>query len=305
MWDTGSEDAAGSPRASVVVPAHDESAVIARTLSVLLTGVAPGQLDVVVVCNGCSDDTAERARAFDVTVVEIEEASKSRAVAVGNHTTAVFPRVHLDADVEIAGADVLRLVDAVTGPVLAAAPQRVLPMRGCRPTVRAYYHVWQELPQVRTGLFGRGVMALSAAGQRRVDALPRVMSDDLAVSESFDPHERRVVDAAEVVVHPPRTLADLLRRRTRVVTGNHQTEALGIRRPEARTTVRGLLRLGLRHPTVGLCLPVFLGVGLVARARGRRAVRAGDFDTWLRDDSSRSQVGATRRSVVTAQGAPS
>jgi glycosyltransferase involved in cell wall biosynthesis len=272
----------------VVIPAHDESAVIARTLTALLDGPAPGDLDVVVVCNGCTDDTADVARDFaGVRVIEIGEASKAAAVAAGNAATSIYPRVHLDADVEITGPDVLRLVAAVDGAVLAAGPRRVLPIDGCTAPVRAYYRVWEALPQVRTGLFGRGVMVLSRAGQERVDALPRVMSDDLAVSEAFEPHERLVVDEARVVVHPPRTLGDLLRRRTRVVTGNEQASELGVRRPESRTTMRGLARFGLADPAVGICLPVFVGVGLVARLRARRAIRAGDFDTWLRDDSSR------------------
>jgi glycosyltransferase involved in cell wall biosynthesis len=278
----------GAQRASVVIPAHDESAVIARTLTALLDGPGADELDVVVVCNGCTDDTADVARSVPgVRVIEIEEASKVRAVAVGNEATTTYPRVHLDADVEIAGADVLRLVRAVNGAVLAAGPRRVLPTDGCSTLVRAYYRVWEALPQVRSGLFGRGVIALSRAGQERVDGLPRVMSDDLAVSEAFEPHERLVVREARVVVHPPRTLGDLLRRRTRVVTGNEQATELGVRRPESRTTMRGLVRLGLADPRVGLCLPVFVGVGLLARLRARRAIRDGDFDTWLRDDSSR------------------
>jgi hypothetical protein len=34
-------------------------------------------------------------------------------------------------------------------------------------------------------------------------------------------------------------------------------------------------------------LPVFIGVGFLSRLLARRAVRAGDFQTWLRDESSR------------------
>ena len=288
---SSSRDRRGSQRASVVIPAHDESTVIGRTLTTLLDGTGPGLLDVVVACNGCTDDTAGVARSVPgVRVVEIDEASKVRAVAAGNDATSVYPRVHLDADVEITGADVLRLVRAVDGAILAAGPRRVLPTEGCSVLVRAYYRVWEALPQVRSGLFGRGVIVLSRAGQERVDALPRVMSDDLAVSEAFVSHELLVVEEARVVVRPPRTLGDLLRRRTRVVTGNEQATELGVRRPESRTTMGGLVRLGLADPRVGLCLPVFVGVGLLARLRARRAIRAGDYDTWLRDDSSRPRA---------------
>jgi hypothetical protein len=114
------------------------------------------------------------------------------------------------------------------------------------------------------------------------------MSDDLASSEAFSASERCVVEDAFVVVHPPRTTADLLRRRVRVVTGNAQATQLGIRHPSSVTTPSVLLRMGIRDPRVGVRIPLFLGIGLVARWRSRRAVRAGDFTTWLRDESSRA-----------------
>lgn len=280
---------AGLPAASVVIPAHDEAQVIGRTLRGLLDRTAAGRLEVVVVCNGCTDDTAEVARRFaGVRVIEVPEPSKQRAMAVGNQAATAFPRVHLDADVTISGADLLILAHAVTGGVHAAAPARVLPLRRSSWVVRAYYRVWEQLPQVRDGLFGRGVIALSEEGQRRVDALPRVLSDDLAASEAFDGSERLVVPDAFAVVHPPRTAADLLRRRVRVVTGNAQATDLGIRHRSAVTTPSVLLRMSVRDPRIGVRMPLFLGIGLVARWRSRRAVRAGDFTTWLRDESSRA-----------------
>ncbi len=159
--------------------------------------------------------------------------------------------------------------------------------------VRSYYRVWERLPQVRHGLFGRGAVALSAEGQRRVDALPHVMSDDLAVSEAFEARERCVVDEATVVVRPPRTTADLLNRRVRVVTGNAQATDLGIRHRESVTTPAVLARMAIHDPRVGLRIPLFLGIGLVARWKSRRAVRTGDFTTWLRDESSRAQPAST------------
>ncbi|WP_209022053.1 glycosyltransferase [Nocardioides sp. 503] len=276
-------------RVSVVIPAHDEAAVIEANLHALLDGTEPGRLEVVVVCNGCTDETADIARRFDgVRVVEITEPSKARAVQVGNTCATAFPRVHLDADVTISGADVLRLAAALGDEVHAVAPVRVLPLARSSWPVRSYYRVWERLPQVRRGLFGRGAIALSAAGQRRVDALPTLMSDDLAISEAFGEAERRVVPDATVVVHPPRTTADLLHRRVRVVTGNAQASDLGIRRRESVTTPTVLLAMAARHPRLALHLPLFLGIGLLARARSRRAVRTRDFTTWLRDESSRA-----------------
>lgn len=274
--------------ASVVVPAHNESAGLRGNLTALLDGVPTGTFDVVVVCNGCTDDTATVARSVPgVRVLETSSASKALAVDLGNAAASVFPRIHLDADVRLPGPDALRLVRAVAEPgVHAAGPSRDVPVAASSWPVRAYYRVWENLPNVRSGLFGRGAFCLSEEGQRRLDAQTMLMNDDLVVSEAFAPEERRIVPDASVVVQPPRTVADLVRRRTRVATGNHQADQQAAR--HASTSLSDLIKLGLRQPSVGLRVPVFLTITVIARRLSRRAVRAGDYTTWLRDESSRA-----------------
>ena len=277
--------------ASVVIPAHNEAATIGRNLTALRGGTRGEDLDVVVVCNGCTDRTAEVARAADprARVIEIAQPSKAEAVRVGNAATDVFPRIHLDADIELDGAAALRLLEPIArAEVLATAPRRDVPRTGCSPWVRWYYDVWEALPQVQSGLFGRGVVVLSEEAQARVAALPRMLGDDLAMSDSFGAHERRVVPGAVAVVHPPRTVRDLVRRRIRVATGNAQAEQLGVRRPTSRTSPRTLLGLAAERPGLVLRLPVFVAVHVAARLGARRALRAGDFTTWQRDESSRT-----------------
>lgn len=274
--------------ASVVVPAHNEAKGLSENLTALLDGIPHGAVEVVVVCNGCIDDTAAVARKVPgVRVLEIAEASKARAVEVGNAAAVAFPRLHLDADVRLTGTDLLRLVDALDEDgVLAVAPGRSIPTEHSSWPVRAYYRVWQSLPAVRSGLFGRGAFCLTAEGQARVAAGASLMNDDLVASELFTPAERRVVTDATVVVRPPRTVKDLVRRRIRVATGNAQADAHGAR--HGSTSLSDLLMLGLRQPAIGLRVPVFMTVTLVARMLSRRAVRTGDYTTWLRDESSRA-----------------
>ena len=277
-------------RISVVIPAHNEQRVIARNLALLHEGVEPGTLEVVVVCNGCTDDTAAVARAAvpDVRVLELSNPSKAEAVRAGNRVASVFPRVHLDADVQLSGSDLLRLVRPILEEgILATAPRRILPPGRASLLVRWYYDVWEQLPHVRSGLFGRGAIALSEEGQTRVSALPDAMSDDLVISDAFDPRETLVVEEAEVRVVPPSNIRDLVRRRVRVATGNVQASTGGLRRPDSATTPGGLLRLAIGNPGFAVRLPVFLSVAVVARFSSRSAVRSGDFTTWHRDESSR------------------
>ena len=275
--------------ATVLIPAHDEAALLGATLRSLLGDVEPGMLEVVVIANGCSDDTASVARAVPgVRVLETPEASKVAALALGNRAAAGFPRVYLDADCSMSGGDVLQLARALDEPgVLAAAPSRALLTASASWWVRGYYRVWERLPGVSQGLYGRGVIALSREGHERVDRLPQALSDDLAVSDAFETAERRILTQASITIRVPRTARDLVRRRVRVATGNHQADQLGLRRAGSATSMRAVARIAARDHRVLPCVPIFLATGLLARWQSRRAVRRGDYTTWLRDESSR------------------
>ena len=49
---------------SIIVPAHDEAPVIGRLLGQLVSSAGEGRLDILVVANGCTDNTAEIAASF-------------------------------------------------------------------------------------------------------------------------------------------------------------------------------------------------------------------------------------------------
>ena len=277
---------------SVVIPAHNEGAVIGRLLERILDGAKPDEFDVVVVANGCTDDTVVVARSFEprVRVVDSPVASKAAALRLGDAQVRGFPLVYVDADVEVGADDLRALARAVEAPgVLAAAPERALVLDGRPLAVRWYYTFWRRLRVVREGLFGRGVVAVNAAGHERIAAMPRAMSDDLAASVAFRPFERRVVGEAYAVIHTPRTSADLVRRRVRSITGTVQLEQ---RRStavaEARTGRADVLGVVRANPLLMPHMLVFLAFTLEIRRRAARTVRAGDFTTWLRDESSRA-----------------
>lgn len=287
---------------SIVVPAHNEGRVIGRLLDSLLAGGPADEIDIVVVCNGCTDDTAQvaAARGDRVRVVEVPVPSKHAALRAGDAHARGFPRLYVDADVVLGPADVRALTAPLDGSseILATAPGRDVPLAGCPWRVRAYYRVWTRLPAVREGLFGRGVIAVSEQGYARIAALPAVMADDLAASLAFAPQERLVVDEARVVVQPPRTWADLMRRRIRSATSSAQLESVqkqeqgdgagpGPDRPSARTSRADLGALLRSEPALLPSVVVFLAAAVAARRGSAKAIRTQDFGTWLRDESSR------------------
>ncbi len=73
--DPGHDRGAGVT--SIVIAAYNEAAVIGRCLDALLSGAAPGEFDVTVVANGCTDDTAEVAARAGVRVLDLSSPGKT------------------------------------------------------------------------------------------------------------------------------------------------------------------------------------------------------------------------------------
>lgn len=275
---------------SVLIPAHDEERVLAATLRTLLDGLGD-DVAVIVACNGCRDRTAEVARTFAprVEVLEIETASKIAALNAAEARNPPFPRVYLDADIQIRGADVQAILAALQQPgALAAEPRARFEHGDAGWLVRAYHAVWFALHGDRPGDVGGGLYALSADGRRRFAAFPDVIADDGYVRAHFTPDEIRRVEQATSVVQAPRTLLDLVRIKTRVRLGSRELARrfpdLWARKQAAgRSLAQKMNRLPLH--LWGL-LPVYLCIQLWIRLRARRFERRAVY-RWERDGSTR------------------
>ncbi len=142
---------------SVIIAAFNEAAVIGRNLDLLLAGAEPGELDVVVVANGCTDDTAEVARRRGVRVLDLAEPGKAGALNAGDaaaeaHPAGVPRRRHRDECRH--GPNARGSLDQTvptgrrTTP-LVAVPARRLVLEGRPIAVRAYYAIQSRLPRPR------------------------------------------------------------------------------------------------------------------------------------------------------------
>ncbi|MDA9526858.1 glycosyltransferase [Bradyrhizobium sp. CCBAU 25338] len=277
---------------SIVVPAHNESSVIARTLSQWAGHPASDEIRVVVVCNGCTDDTASVARRFGPTVqvVESDIAGKTHALNLGDQISGVFPRVYVDADIVITVEAIQALARRLEqGDVLAVAPTAAIDLTGCSWLVRKYYAVRSRLPSSREGIGGSGVYALSEPGRRRFGQFPEIIADDTYVRLQFRPEERGTLSHVLSTVFPPRTVRQLIAVRTRAHRGTFE---LAQRYPElcvnkGETNNRTLLAL-FKEPRSWLGLVIYCCVNMIAR--GRAATGGAHF--WLRDESSRAALSA-------------
>jgi glycosyltransferase involved in cell wall biosynthesis len=273
---------------SVVIAAHNEEAVIGDCLNALLGQAAPGNLDITVVCNGCTDDTAGAAARPGVRVLTLANCGKPGALNAGDAVAVGFPRIYLDADIVLAPGTLRTLAGALgrNSPPLAVVPRRDLELTHRPLLVRAYYAVNARHPAYRNGLFGRGVIALSEAGRARFASFPDMIADDLFLDSRFTKAEKREVSAAVARVATPRRTRDLLRRLTRVRAGNR---AMRHAHSEVRRSARWswLGDVVLPRPWLAPAAACYVALTLVAALQARRSRRHVDSD-WGRDQSSRT-----------------
>ncbi|GAA4675468.1 glycosyltransferase [Phytohabitans rumicis] len=278
---------------SIVIAAHNEAAVIGRCLDALLSGAAAGEFDITVVANGCTDDTARVAARPGVRVLDLAAAGKPGALNAGDEVAVGFPRVYLDADIVLTAEGVRRVAGAVSDPgpgdPLAAVPRRELDLTGRPLLVRGYYAINSRMPVFRNGLFGRGVIAVSAAGRARFERFPEMVADDLFLDSQFSIAEKRQVDEVTARIATPRRTADLLRRLTRVRRGNAQmraaagTTAVPVEvRPAARLS--WLRDVVLPRPWLAPAAACYVGITVAAALSARRTSGG---NNWERDESSR------------------
>lgn len=89
------------PRISVIIPAHNEEAYIIDSLQSIVNQSYAGEIEIIVVPNGCTDRTPEIAKRYTRNVFEIEEANLSKARNLGALHASGSIFVFLDADTQM------------------------------------------------------------------------------------------------------------------------------------------------------------------------------------------------------------
>ncbi len=274
-------------RVSLILPAHDEARFIAPCLeAVLRSDVAGLDLQVIVVANGCRDDTAGRAREFTgaaarrgitLEVIETAQGGKLNALGLGDAAAVGGIRIYLDADV-VVEPDLIRRIAEVLSTTDEARYASGTPVisRAQSALTRAYARFWARLPFLRDGVPGFGIYAVNAAGRARWGAWPDIISDDTFARLQFGPDERLRVPAR---YHWPMVegWANLVRVRRRQDRGVSQIAALYpdlVQGQGHRPTRAQLAALALRDPAG---FAVYASVALAVRLTARHAT-----DEWTR-----------------------
>ena len=191
---------------SVILPASNEADEIAACLRAVLHSNwrKPGAMQVIVVANGCTDDTAARARAlvndYDergwlLQVIERQAGGKLGALNAGDAAADGAIRVYLDADVTVSPNLIPELHTALDVAAPRYASGKVIIIAPKSWVSQSYARIWRKVPFMARGVPGCGVFAVNAAGRARWGAFPDIISDDTFVRLSFKPEERIGVPA--------------------------------------------------------------------------------------------------------------
>lgn len=276
---------------SIIIPAHNEANVIGRCLDSMTEGAEPGELEILVVCNGCTDNTAEVARSYGplVTVLESEIPSKNAALNLGHARATSYPRFYVDADIVMPLESIRRTAEVLRGgEIHGAAPRMRVDLEGRGWPIRAYYDIWLRTPYVEEGMLGSGVYAISEEGGSRFTTFPDIIADDGFARLLFKPEERLTVEDAWFLMTPPETLQSLIHINVRRRVGRFEMADLHpeTTQQEAQHQRGALYRL-FAKPRLWPGLAVYLYAKVACMAIYFVRERQGRHKEWNRDDTSR------------------
>ncbi|ACL41860.1 glycosyl transferase, WecB/TagA/CpsF family [Pseudarthrobacter chlorophenolicus A6] len=286
IYPEGVRVPAAIPTGTVIIPAHNEASVLRRTLDGLVPAMVGGTVEVIVACNGCTDDTASIARSYkDARVIEVEEASKTAALNAGDQVATRWPRMYLDADIELPLEALCATLELLGegGAILCARPAYRYDFSGASWPVRAFYRARNRLPKPAESIWGAGVYAISRKGKARLPEFPSVAADDCLVDRLYSDKEKAVVQCAPATVRTPRTTGSLLKTLGR----NYRSNVILRDVPGSHTmqTLRDLVG-SVSGPRSAVEAGVYAAFALAGRLHARRWVGL-ESAAWESDESSR------------------
>ena len=281
------------PQATIIIPAHNEASVIGRCLESIYNTIKPGEFEVIVVCNGCTDDTAKvvTTRFPIVKVLETPVASKIDALNYADAEARYFPRIYLDADLTVSADSLKALIRPLQDrKALTSCGRMEIDASRSNAVVKAFYRVWQYNSYFEQGKFG-GLFSVSERGHARITPFPHVINDDELVRRKFCTFDRAYVENCSFTMTAPMTLEGLIKIRLRAIRGTVQIEKMGYPNSDGTSLKRfsKFIARVTRKPSVWLSLPVYLMLSGYIRIKGMLN-RPKESDSWERDETSRKHA---------------
>jgi glycosyltransferase involved in cell wall biosynthesis len=276
---------------SVIIPAHNEARLISHCLQALITPCPQYHLQIIVICNGCQDNTYAIVKALDSSIICLKTTivSKTYALNLGDKVADFYPRIYLDADVILTIEAVKAMDLTLTNQHFFATSVTVkMNVDSSSWCVRAFYEIWLNLPYCKAGMIGGGVYALSQQGRERFQEFPAIIADDGYIRCLFTEAERPLTSTGYVTVMAPKDLISLIKIKTRSRLGGYELHKKfpHLFGNEIKDYKTALIEF-LLHFRLWPKIIIYIIVNLITRGRANYQYHK-KIVQWERDESSRS-----------------
>jgi glycosyltransferase involved in cell wall biosynthesis len=274
---------------TIIIPAYNEEKRIAKCLNPFIGHVGVDDFEVIVVCNGCKDLTANVVKNLSNKFVclETDVSSKANALNLGDEYASSYPRIYLDADIIVSFDAIMALKTTLTKENQATSIEPKMDVSKSSWFVKAFYDVWLTLPYCKQGMIGSGIYALSEKGRSRFTKFPDIIADDGYVRCLFKDKERKITKGHFAIVTAPQNILGLIKIKTRSRLGRYQLkdkfpELLQNESKDFQGAFKELLFEFKSWPK----FLVYTSVNIISRVRARYQYFSKQT-LWERDDSSR------------------
>lgn len=283
----------GRPRVSVVLAVRNAGDMLRRRLENLVAQEYPAErMEVIVVCNGCTDDSEAVAARFARSDPRVRvltspaDAGKAGALNVGVAAATGKFVVFADTRQAFAPQSIRRLLEPFADRSVGAVTGRLVIERTDRPAVEGVRWYWAyetalRMTESRTGSVVGATGAIYAIRRELFDELPaKLILDDVYTPMSIVLRGFRTVFAADAVAFdaPSRDAHQEYLRKRRTMIGNLQlARALPVLLLPGRNPVwfRYMSHKLLRLATPLFCLALVAAAGFLPGLAYRAVFFAG------------------------------
>lgn len=276
---------------TIIIPAFNEEYVIYETLNSFRELIDNSLVQIIVVCNGCTDNTVKTVKSVsnNILCIETKVGSKTNALNLGDAAANYYPRIYLDADIKVSADAIYAMANTLNNEkIFATSLEPKMDFSGTSLFVKAYYDIWLQLPYCKSGMIGSGVYALSEKGRMRFTEFPNIIADDGFVRCLFNEQERIVTQGFYAIVTAPKNLASLLKIKTRSRLGRYELKAKfpHLLTNENKDYSKAFFEL-LFNYKLWFKLIVYLSINIATRFRANYQYTH-KITQWERDESSRN-----------------
>lgn len=276
-------------RFSIIIPAYNEERLIAARLEHLLIPLNNFCDEIIIVCNGCTDKTASKARFalnrlleinnFDCHVIieELKLGSKTKALNHGIKVSKNPVVVLLDADIDITSDGCAKLVNFLSENNLqAASPAPNFNFCDAHWLNKRFYKVVSASSYNKKHRIAN-VIALSKSAKTELFPLPNVIADDAYIQRVIGESNYRLMSTLSYTFHCPKSVLAMFKVQARIIRGNLELKRKFPTLKPPKNTI----------PSTNLInKSVFIAIKIIALVIARYELTF-NIEKWHKDESSR------------------